>query len=319
MTSIFASRAPRWFTIPAHRPFVDDLACGLHEALSPLGPEALADAVVLTPTRRAARALAEAFLKTGAGPAVLLPQIRVLGDLDEGEPPFEPGALALDLPPAISPLRRRFELARMVATHETSLGHELDAAAALSLADALGAFLDSLHIEECLDAEAIAGLVQGDLARHWLRSAAFLAVATEQWPKRLEELGLIDPSDRQVRLLRLLAEQWDRNPPTVPLIAAGSTGAAPATAEVLGVIARAPKGCVVLPGLDRELADAAWAQVDEQHPQGAMRRLLDQHRVTRAAVELWPVKEPIGEAALGRARRRLVNEALRPPGRRPTG
>ena len=310
--SIFDAPNPRWFTIPAHRPFVDDLACGLHLALSPLGPEALADAVVLTPTRRAARALAEAFLKTGAGPAVLLPQIRAIGDLDEGEPPFEPGALALDLPPAISPLRRRFELARLVASHEAGLDHALDAAAALSLADALGAFLDTLHIEERFDPDAIAGLAPDNLARHWQRSAEFLAVATELWPRRLATLGLIDASDRQVRLLRLLAEQWDRNPPQTPLIAAGSTGSDPATADALGVVGRAPQGCVVLPGLDLDLADAAWAKVDEQHPQGSMQRLLIRHGLTREQVALWPSPESVAEQRLGRQRRRIVNEALRP-------
>ena len=53
--AIFARPGPRWFTIPAHRPFVDDLAAGLLTALSPGGPEALSDAIVLTPTRQGAR------------------------------------------------------------------------------------------------------------------------------------------------------------------------------------------------------------------------------------------------------------------------
>jgi len=52
--AFFTRPAPRWFTIPAHRPFVEDLARGLIEALTPMGPEALSDAIVLTPTRRAA-------------------------------------------------------------------------------------------------------------------------------------------------------------------------------------------------------------------------------------------------------------------------
>ncbi|MEI9965749.1 MAG: hypothetical protein WDM92_14935 [Caulobacteraceae bacterium] len=80
--------------------------------------------------------------------ALLLPQVRALGDLDEGEPPFEPGDVALDLPAAISPYRRRFELARLVAAHAPALGRPLDAAGALELADALAAFLDSAELEE---------------------------------------------------------------------------------------------------------------------------------------------------------------------------
>ena len=48
-----------------------------------------------------------------------------------------------------------------------------------------------------------------------------------------------------------------RSPPAGPVIAAGSTGSIPATAELLGAIAGLPNGAVVLPGLDRTL--------DERH------------------------------------------------------
>jgi ATP-dependent helicase/nuclease subunit B len=308
----FARSGPRWFTIPAHRPFTLDLARGLAEALAPLGPEALAEAVVLTPTRRGARALAEAFLTVSGGAAVLLPQVRALGDLDEGEPPFEPGDLALDLPPAVSPYRRRFELARLAAEHGHLFDRPIDAAAALELADALASFLDSLQIEEA-DGDGIDALAPAELARHWQKSAEFLKIALEAWPKRLAELGLIDVSERRVRLLRLLEHQWTENPPRTPLIAAGSTGSAPATAGLLGAVARAPLGAVVLPGLDLELAEKAWSAVDrdQQHPQWTMKALLTRHGLDRSDVGLWPLSEIEGEAR-GRWRRRLVNEALRP-------
>ena len=309
---LFGGPAPRWFTVPAHRPFVEDLASGLHAALSPQGPEALADAVVLTPTRRAARALAEAFVGIGGGKPLLLPQILALGDLEQGEPPFEPGDLGLDLPPAIGAYRRRFELARLVADHAGLVGRDLDASAALELADALGDLINSAQIEEVEHLDGLSGLVTGELARHWVRSAEFLRIAAEAWPDRLAALGVIDVSQRRVRLLRALAERWATDPPPGVLIAAGSTGTAPATADLLAVIAAAPQGATVLPGLDLDLAEDAWEKVDEQHPQGAMKRLLDRGGTNRAAVRLWPTKESPAEQARGRSRRRLINEALRP-------
>jgi ATP-dependent helicase/nuclease subunit B len=302
--------APRWFTIPAHRPFVDDLAAGLVAALGDGGPEALSDAVVLTPTRRAARALAEAFVTAGGGRALLLPQIRALGDLDEGEPPFEPGDLALDLPPAISPWRRRFELARLVADNDHLLERRLDAVGALEMADALAGFLDSLAIEEATPPADIDAWVEAGLARHWQVTARFLALALEAWPARLADLGLVDVAARRVALLRVLAERWTAEPPAGVLVAAGSTGTAPATAALLKVIAHAPKGCVVLPGLDQDLAERAWEKVDEQHPQGAMRRLLASAGIARRDVAVW--SQPAPGDARGRWRRRIVNEALRP-------
>jgi ATP-dependent helicase/nuclease subunit B len=306
----FERPGPRWFTIPAHRPFVEDLAAGLMAALIPLGPEALSDAVVLTPTRRAARSLAEAFVAVAGGRALLLPQIRALGDLEEGEPPFEPGELALDLPPAISLWRRRFELARLVAENQHLLERSLDAASALELADALAAFLDSLAIEEAAPPPNLDEWVEAGLARHWQVSARFLALALTAWPTRLAQLGLIDVATRRVALLRALSARWTDEPPAEVLVAAGSTGTAPATAALLDVIAHAPKGCVVLPGLDQDLAEAAWTEVDEQHPQGAMKRLLNQAGVERRDVLAWSTSTP-GDAR-GRWRRRIINEALRP-------
>jgi ATP-dependent helicase/nuclease subunit B len=312
MAPAFLDRpAPRWFTIPAHRPFVEDLARGLTEALGPLGPEALSQATILTPTRRGARALADAFVTAAGGRAILPPQMRPLGDLDEGEPPFEPGDLALLLPAAIDPLTRRFELTRLVADHAHLLpGRELNAPGALELADALGGFFDSAQIEEVALEGRLETLVAADLAEHWQVSRAFLDAAIAAWPKRLAELGLADVSERRVTLLRRLAEAWTARPPLHVLVAAGSTGTAPATRDLLIAIANAPQGCVVLPGLDEGLADKAWAKVDVQHPQGALKRLLDHARIAKTEVATWPASSQLDSR--GRWRRRIVNEALRP-------
>lgn len=310
MSGLFDRAGPRWFTIPAHRPFVHDLARGLFEALTPLGPDALSQAVVLTPTRRGARSLTDAFIAASGGRAVLPPQIRPLGDLDEGEPPFEPGDLAVDLPAAIEPLRRRFELTRLVKENEAALNRDLDASAALELADALGGFLDSLDIEELSPRDQLADLVSADLAEHWRVSREFLETALTEWPRRLDDMGLVDSSRRRVALLRKLADRWDARPPEGVLVAAGSTGTAPATADLLKVIAAAPQGAVVLPGLDLNLAEDAWTEVGEQHPQGAMRRLLHRAGVPRGDVREWPAS--MSFEAKGRWRRRVINEALRP-------
>ncbi|HEY0646300.1 double-strand break repair protein AddB [Phenylobacterium sp.] len=311
MTAFFEQPGARWFNIPAHRPFAEDLAQGLYDALAPLGPEALADAVVLTPTRRGARALADAFIKASGGRAVLPPQMRPLGDLEAGEPPFEPGDLVLDLPAAIDPLRRRFELVRLVTELADDVpGGVGSAGVALDLADALGGFLDGLQIEEVDVRDALADLAPGELAAHWEVSRKFLDKALAAWPARLAALGVADVSERRVRLLRRLAQLWTDAPPKGVLVAAGSTGTAPATRALMIAIAAAPKGAVVLPGLDVNLAERAWRKVDVQHPQGALRRLLDTARVSREDVQTWPAST--AETAAQRWRRRVVNEALRP-------
>ncbi|RZJ97118.1 MAG: double-strand break repair protein AddB, partial [Brevundimonas sp.] len=294
-----------WFTIPAHRPFLADLARGVLAGLDPAAPERLADGVILLPNRRAARALSDAFAEIGADRPLLLPQIRPLGDIEEDEPPFAPGDIGLDLAPAIAPLARRFELAKLVmAHHAPAYGRPR---LALEMAEALGRFLDSCQIEEVKDPSRVADLVDADLAEHWQATAAFLAIAVDEWPKRLAELQLMDPQARKVALLSRLAEQWDERPPDGPVLAAGSTGTVPAAGRVLAAVGQAPEGAVVLPGLDLGLDDRAWGAVDDQHPQGAMKSLLDRSGVTRDRVSVW------GGAAPDTARVRLISQALKPP------
>ncbi len=300
--------APRWLTIGGHRPFLADLAKGLLEALR---PDDLPDATVLLPTRRSARALADAFLAAAPDRALLLPQMRALGDLDEDEAPFEPGDIGSRLPSAISPARRRFELAGLVGQHHDMLGRKFSAAVALELADALGRFLDACQIEAIDDPDVLSALVDAELARHWEISAGFLDLALSAWPKRLAALGHMDIWQRRVALLRALSEQWRRSPTERVTVVAGSTGTIPAAAELMIAIAAAPRGAVVLPGLDKSLAERAWTGADEQHPQGALRRLIERAGIGRGEVRDW---DPAAETSVrGRWRRRVVGEALRPP------
>ncbi len=75
---------PALFTIPIHLPFLDTLVAGLR---AETGNDALAlsRVTILLPTRRACRALREAFLRASAGRPLLLPRMRPLGDLDDDE------------------------------------------------------------------------------------------------------------------------------------------------------------------------------------------------------------------------------------------
>ena len=93
------STEPRVLTIAANRPFLDTLAAGL---LAEAGddPQKLGDYLILLPTRRACRALGEAFLRAGEGRALILPSVRPLGDVDEEGLSFHlpAGDAALTLP-----------------------------------------------------------------------------------------------------------------------------------------------------------------------------------------------------------------------------
>jgi ATP-dependent helicase/nuclease subunit B len=295
------------FTIGIDRRFADELARGVlaRHAGDPL---ALADILILVPTRRSVRALREAFLRAANGKPTILPRMAPLGDLDESEGDLLSGdTTALTLPPAIDATEREALLARLVAAFPDEDGQPIaqTAAQALRLARELGSLLDELAIDG-VPFEKLETLVEGNFAHHWRRTLTFLSIVGTAWPALLADRGQIDALDRRTRSIRAQAERWRATPPTTPVIAAGSTGSQPATRELMKVIAGLPQGVVVLPGLDRDMDDESWSKLDPTHPQFGLHELLSYLDCARTDVAEWPGTP--GDAA----RRLLIGELMRP-------
>ncbi|TBW39304.1 double-strand break repair protein AddB [Siculibacillus lacustris] len=322
-------------SIDAGRPFLATLARAFLDgtlvpgtAFDPADPTAMADALILVPTRRAARALRDALLAelaAGGGEAVaLLPEIRPFGDVDEDG---DFGEADDDLAPVATPLERRLAMTRLVLgwTAGLAAGSRNPAtgaaptvpatpAEAVRLASALLVLMDQV-VAEGADWSLLDGLVPEDHAAWWQLTRDFLAIATRAWPAHLAERGLDDPAVRRHAAIRRTARRLAEAPPKGPVIAAGSTGSVPSTAELIAVVSRLETGAVVLPGLDFDLDAAAWDSLEPEtgdpvpgHPQYGLRLLLDRLGVTRDDVARLGAPPTPNEAA----RRRLLSEALRP-------
>ncbi len=302
--------------IPAGAPFVDALAAGIWQMVGKDDPLALTGVTVLLPTRRAIRSLREAFLRLGGGAPLLLPRLLPLGELDEEALLLEESAAegAVDLPPAIPGLRRQLLLAQLVRQlGAKSLTQAPDEAQSARLAEALARLLDEMQTERA-DAAKLKALAPEAFARHWQQTLEFLAILTDHWPKILEAEGALDPAARRNAVLAAQAELWRTQPPAGPVIAAGSTGSIPATADLLAVIASLPQGQVVLPGLDRDMSEPRWQallaeRALESHPQFGLARLLARLDVPRADVTEWP--SPIAPRT-SPARAQILARALDP-------
>ncbi|RIA56299.1 double-strand break repair protein AddB [Dichotomicrobium thermohalophilum] len=309
---------PALFTIPPERPFLADLARAiLNGDLPRLGgrppaPLELADTTIYLPTRRACSALRDALLAEAPGGALLLPQIRPLGAVDEFAP-AEDGDAPADIPPAVPDMERWLTLAALVqrwsraiepSADESGFG-AMSAAAAGELALELMALLDTAQVEG-VDLARIDDLVPEEMAEHWQRTSRFLSIVTRQWPAHLRERGLLDPVARRNLLLareaKRLAENADK-----PVIVAGSTGSVPATAALMKTVMDLPAGAIVLPGLDQALDTESWTALDQcpEHPQAGLKRLLNELGIGRE-----DVAELTGDA--GPPRRVLVSEVMRP-------
>jgi ATP-dependent helicase/nuclease subunit B len=334
MTS--GSTRPHLFTIDASRPFlvalVDALVTGqiIPGFVPERDPLLLASATILLPTRRAARALRDVFLARLGGRATILPRIRPIGDVDEDFIDWPAsGSDSLDAP--LSGTERLLAMTKLVLDWPKSAAARLinpttgrppslpaSPADAVHLASSLLDLLDQMASEGA-DWHAITRLVPDDHAAHWELTLAFLKIVSEGWPAYLKASGREDPASRRDRLVRAEAERLMRDPPAGPVIAAGSTGSIPSTADLLAAICRLPKGAVVLPGLDRHLDDDDWRAIGTNddpahppvpgHPQFGLKLLLHRLRADRSEVVVLDAEPDRAQ----RDRLIAISEAMRPP------
>jgi ATP-dependent helicase/nuclease subunit B len=327
----------RVFSIQPGAPFLQTLVEALLSGRLAPGfrfggdPLALADATIFVPTRRAARALRAEFAAAIGKGAAILPTIRPLGEFDEDEAAFDgetaEDAGTLDLAPPIGAADRLLLLAplvrawkRRLPAHVAVLFEKEEVVVPASTADAVWLARDLARLIDEIETEGsdwakLAGLVEGNLAGWWQVTLDFLTIVTENWPDILKERGRSDPAAHRNAAIRLEAARLKRNPPDGPVIAAGSTGSIPATAELLAVIAGLPNGAVVLPGLDIAMDQATFAALTAPsvrpavlgHPQYGLVKLARRLGVLPRDVEELGAPEPALQL-----RGVLFAEAMRP-------
>ncbi|HSF64664.1 MAG TPA: double-strand break repair protein AddB, partial [Paracoccaceae bacterium] len=273
------------------------LVQGLRDRLAGQPPEAMARVQLFVNTERMRRRITDLFI---AGPPGLLPRIRLVTDI--GRDLALPG-----LPPAIPPLRRRLEIAQLVARLLDGAPDLAPRSALYDLSDSLAALLDEMQGEGVTPA-AVAGLDVSDHSAHWARTQTFLGIVAPFFADDAPP----DAEARQRLAVEALARRWADTPPETPVIVAGSTGSRGTTARLMQAVAGLPQGALVLPGFDFDLPGTVWAGMgdaltSEDHPQFRFLRLLDLLGAPPGDVRRWVDAPPPAPA-----RNRLVSLALRP-------
>lgn len=292
------TETPRVFALASGVDFPRALVDGLTQRFANLPPEDLARAHLIVNTRRMARRIRALFED---GPPRLLPRISLLTDLEDIQD-------KVTLPPAVSPLRRRLELAQLISQ---LLDQQPDLAARSSLydlADSLAALMDEMN-GEGVTADTIRNLDVTDMSGHWARAQSFFNIA-DHFVSTDE--NTLDAQARQRRVVETLIARWQDTPPDHPIILAGSTGSRGTTLMLMEAIARLPQGAIVLPGYDFDQPNSVWTQMNdplasEDHPQYRFHNLMKTLDVAPSDITPWadtPAPSP--------TRNQLISLALRP-------
>lgn len=289
---------PRVFGLAPGVDFPAGLIAGIKARLTGEPPDAIAKVELIVNSQRMRHRLREVF---DAGPPGFMPRVSLVTNLDH----LLPDRI---LAPAISPLRKRLELTKLVSKLLEADPGLAPRSSLYDLADSLATLMDEMQ-GEGVSARSVADLDVSDQSGHWARAQKFLALAqtyldqTESTP---------DAEARQRKVVIDLVKNWQDMPPRHPVILAGSTGSRGTTALLMQAVARLPQGAIVLPGFDFEMPTSVWQELDretiaEDHPQFRFHALM-------AALEL-PSSEirPWHDAPPPSARRNaLLSLSLRP-------
>lgn len=293
---MFDTAGPHLFALPCGADFPHELVTGLIERMADQPPEAMGQVEVYLNTSRMRRRVTELFLAKGAR---LLPRLRLLTELAD-----QPG---LALPPAVPALRRRLELAQLISALLDVQPNLAPRHALYDLADSLAELMAELHVED-LHPDKLAALDVSNHAAHWARTQAFLGIVSQFF----DQTAAPESAARLAMATDLLAQRWQANPPSHPILIAGSTGSRGTTMRLMELVARLPQGALILPGFDFDTPAEVWDRMDdaltaEDHPQYRFRRLTDRLGLTPQAIMPWRATTPPSPA-----RNALISLALRP-------
>ena len=193
----------------------------------------LSDILAFVPTRRAARAL-ERILCERAGGAAMLPKIVPLGEGDDSEEPID----------VVSAAERKIILSKLLAAAAGAVGVPGGFAGALAVAGELLTLRDYLE-NEGID---IRDIDWRDLMPDG-RKAKFLDAIKD-----------IDPGPTAAAVRNRGIAAWqNRLGDYRAVFCAGSTASVKSTHGLMAAIAGLPNGCVVFPGMVRDLSDIGRA------------------------------------------------------------
>ena len=229
------------------------------------------------------------------GNCLFLPRLYTIGEIEEEEPTV-----------TISDHRQR-----LLGVAELLADKKLPPHRLFELASEFLTLYDSALLNQVplASIKTLAAERRGEWAEHWRKLLNTLRVISSDYPNLLEKRGLVDPRAMEVRELQAFtrSEHLRESPHEGrPIVVAGATGGDIAVYKRF-IRKIAAEDSVVLPGLDMEMDEPIWRELAANHPQYAMRRLLDE--IPRSRVKQW-VEDTKNERK--RQRMRILRRAMRP-------
>ncbi|MDR2007823.1 MAG: double-strand break repair protein AddB [Alphaproteobacteria bacterium] len=252
--------------------------------------ENLFNYLILTPNQRIIKNLQIGFLRVSKAKSLILPKMISVADtqyiISNNSALFNEDFADI-LKPTVSKRERSFILAKLIK----KMDGRLSFTQSLESAYYLGDLIDKAYWEN-IDFNNLEDIVESGLAIHWQEILKFLHIATSFYPKILEEKGCIDVALQQKLTLQLQTKIFKENPPTSHVIALNLMSFYEDNINLLNTIKAMPKSDIYFYGIDKNMSEDDFNNLDYTHPQKVIANMLSKLKTKRESILDIPTITP---------------------------
>lgn len=238
---------------------------------------------ILLPSRRSCNELKRIFLEYSQNDAIILPNIKAIGDIDYDDLMLEFSNKDdlnnyTDFTTNTSRIKYKILLIKELllwsrSTH-IKIFENITMEQITNLALELERFLNEV-IKNGLDLNDLNKIVDNEYSAHWQEILNFLQVFGKKWNFFIKENNIISAIDFKTKILEFNAKYFENNKPLNPIIIAGVSANIKSTRDFIKSLIKYNNCYFIFKGLDKNLTDNEWKNLNIFHPQYLSKKLLE--------------------------------------------
>lgn len=268
----------KYLNIPANENFLETLYKYILEEFN-YNPIELSNLIVLLPSRRSCNELKKIFLNNSDKKAVLLPNIKAIGDISYDELLLE----KIDL----NILKKFKEIAKPVSNIKYKLlmikqllefGKHLNIEQAINLSKELNKFLNEI-VSNNLSFDDLKDIVDEEYAEHWQKSLELLQVFGKQWYDYISENNIISNIEHMYKMIDLHSDIYRNRAPKSPILIAGNICNIKKTMELVKSLSEYDNTYFVFKGFENVLNTEEFSKLNEYHSHFCYLNIINQLKI----------------------------------------
>ena len=244
----------------------------------------LSNLTILLPSRRSCNELKRIFLENSQNQALILPNIKAIGDIDYDDLIFKMPNKSdfqeyLDFSANTSRIKYKIllikELIKWSKNTKKAIFDNITMEQITNLALELEKFLNEVN-KNNLNLDDLDKIVDDEYSKHWQEIINFLQVFGKKWNRFIEDNNIISITSFKTKMLEFNAEYFKNNIPSHPIIIAGVSGHVKSTYNLIKNVMQHDNCYFMFKGLDTNLTEEEWNKINVFHPQYLLKKLLEE-------------------------------------------